>query len=48
MSSDLTSSVHLSLLTKFIDHIMTVKPNIIVTYNGNSFDWPVHSMHGGI
>ena len=38
-----TSSVQLSLLTKFIDHIMTVKPNIIVTYNGDNFDWSVHA-----
>ena len=37
-----TSSIQLSLLTKFIDHIMTVKPNIIVTYNGDNFDWSVH------
>ena len=31
--------LQLSLLTKFIEHIMTVKPNIIVTYNGDNFDW---------
>ena len=28
-----------SLLRKFFDHILDVKPNIVVTYNGDSFDW---------
>ena len=28
-----------ALLQRFIDHILEVKPNIIVTYNGDSFDW---------
>ncbi|XP_022098482.1 DNA polymerase epsilon catalytic subunit A-like [Acanthaster planci] len=28
------------LLQRFIDHILEVRPNIIVTYNGDSFDWP--------
>ncbi|XP_013399576.1 DNA polymerase epsilon catalytic subunit A [Lingula anatina] len=27
-------------IQKFIDHIIEVKPNIFVTYNGDSFDWP--------
>ena len=27
------------LLRKFIDHIIEVKPNIFVTYNGDFFDW---------
>ncbi|XP_041470272.1 DNA polymerase epsilon catalytic subunit A-like isoform X2 [Lytechinus variegatus] len=27
-------------LQKFIDHIVEIKPNIIVTYNGDNFDWP--------
>ena len=29
----------MSLLRKFFDHILEVKPNIFVTYNGDSFDW---------
>lgn len=29
-----------STLQKFIDHILEVKPNIFVTYNGDFFDWP--------
>ena len=28
-----------SLIRKFFDHILDVKPNIFVTYNGDSFDW---------
>lgn len=28
-----------SLLRKFFDHILEVKPNIFVTYNGDLFDW---------
>ena len=28
-----------SLLRKFFEHILEVKPNIFVTYNGDSFDW---------
>ena len=28
-----------SLLQRFLDHVLEVKPNIIVTYNGDSFDW---------
>ena len=27
------------LLRRFFDHILEVKPNIFVTYNGDSFDW---------
>ncbi|XP_014670833.1 PREDICTED: DNA polymerase epsilon catalytic subunit A-like [Priapulus caudatus] len=30
----------LSMIQKFIDHIIETKPVIIVTYNGDSFDWP--------
>ncbi|KAJ8035463.1 DNA polymerase epsilon catalytic subunit A [Holothuria leucospilota] len=30
----------LALLQKFIEHILEIKPNIITTYNGDSFDWP--------
>ncbi|XP_026333322.1 DNA polymerase epsilon catalytic subunit A [Hyposmocoma kahamanoa] len=30
----------LSLIQKFFDHIMDVKPHIFVTYNGDFFDWP--------
>ncbi|XP_065055976.1 DNA polymerase epsilon catalytic subunit A-like isoform X2 [Rhopilema esculentum] len=29
-----------SLLRKFFDHMVEVKPNIFVTYNGDFFDWP--------
>ncbi|KAJ4448291.1 hypothetical protein ANN_10305 [Periplaneta americana] len=29
-----------SLLQRFFDHIMEVKPHIFVTYNGDFFDWP--------
>jgi DNA polymerase epsilon subunit 1 len=29
-----------SVIRRFFDHILEVKPNIIVTYNGDSFDWP--------
>ncbi|XP_070548417.1 DNA polymerase epsilon catalytic subunit A-like isoform X2 [Ptychodera flava] len=29
-----------SLLQKFIEHILEVKPHIFVTYNGDMFDWP--------
>ncbi|VDO97023.1 unnamed protein product [Soboliphyme baturini] len=28
------------LLVRFFEHITSVKPNIIVTYNGDAFDWP--------
>ncbi|EPY50696.1 DNA polymerase epsilon catalytic subunit A Pol2 [Schizosaccharomyces cryophilus OY26] len=30
----------LSLLQRFFKHIRSVKPTIIVTYNGDFFDWP--------
>ncbi|XP_065196318.1 DNA polymerase epsilon catalytic subunit A-like [Sycon ciliatum] len=30
----------LAMLQRFFAHIQDVKPNIIVTYNGDSFDWP--------
>ncbi|KAK3581719.1 hypothetical protein CHS0354_015350 [Potamilus streckersoni] len=29
-----------SLLQRFFDHILEVKPHIFVTYNGDFFDWP--------
>jgi DNA polymerase epsilon subunit 1 len=29
-----------SLLQRFFDHVIEVQPNIIVTYNGDVFDWP--------
>ncbi|XP_067618241.1 DNA polymerase epsilon catalytic subunit 1 [Eurosta solidaginis] len=28
------------LIQKFFDHIMEVRPHIVVTYNGDFFDWP--------
>lgn len=28
------------LIQKFFDHIMEIKPHVIVTYNGDFFDWP--------
>ena len=28
-----------AVLDKFFEHILEVKPNIFVTYNGDSFDW---------
>ena len=34
-----------SLLRKFFDHILDVKPNIFVTYNGDLFDWCVCVCH---
>lgn len=30
----------LALLHKFFEHIMDIKPHVIVTYNGDFFDWP--------
>ena len=30
-----------SLIRRFIDHVLDVKPHIISTYNGDSFDWLV-------
>ena len=29
-----------SLIQKFFDHIMEIKPHVIVSYNGDFFDWP--------
>lgn len=29
-----------SLLERFVEHFRDVRPNIIVTYNGDLFDWP--------
>ncbi|KAG5892154.1 hypothetical protein JTB14_026392 [Gonioctena quinquepunctata] len=30
----------MSLIQKFFDHILEVRPHIFVTYNGDFFDWP--------
>ncbi|KAH8310400.1 hypothetical protein KR044_001123, partial [Drosophila immigrans] len=30
----------MQLLQKFFDHFMEVRPHIVVTYNGDFFDWP--------
>lgn len=30
----------MDLIQKFFDHIMEVRPHIVVTYNGDFFDWP--------
>lgn len=30
----------LALIKKFFDHIMEIRPHIVVTYNGDFFDWP--------
>ena len=32
-------SLQVSLLRRFFDHILEVRPNILVTYNGDLFDW---------
>ncbi|KAK2573782.1 DNA polymerase epsilon catalytic subunit A [Acropora cervicornis] len=40
-----------SLLNRFFEHILEVKPNIFVTYNGDSFDWPfveARAAHHGV
>ncbi|KAF5297091.1 hypothetical protein FQA39_LY02671 [Lamprigera yunnana] len=29
-----------ALIQKFFDHIMDVRPHVVVTYNGDFFDWP--------
>ncbi len=29
-----------SLIRRFFDHILEVQPQIIASYNGDSFDWP--------
>ena len=29
-----------TLLKRFFDHILEVKPHIFATYNGDMFDWP--------
>ena len=34
-----------ALLRKFFDHILETRPNIFVTYNGDSFDWSVYVAH---
>lgn len=30
----------LALIQKFFDHIIDIKPHVMVTYNGDFFDWP--------
>lgn len=30
----------MSMLQKFFDHILEVRPHVFVTYNGDFFDWP--------
>ena len=39
-----------SMLTHFFDHIQSARPTVIVTYNGDFFDWPFveqrASIHG--
>ncbi|KAM8707435.1 hypothetical protein ACLKA7_011510 [Drosophila subpalustris] len=30
----------MQLLQRFFDHVMEVRPHIVVTYNGDFFDWP--------
>jgi DNA polymerase epsilon subunit 1 len=29
-----------ALLRKFISHVQELRPHVIVTYNGDFFDWP--------
>jgi len=29
-----------AVLRKFVSHIQELKPHVIVTYNGDKFDWP--------
>ncbi|XP_046401826.1 DNA polymerase epsilon catalytic subunit 1 [Ischnura elegans] len=29
-----------ALIRRFLDHFMEVKPHVVVTYNGDFFDWP--------
>ena len=29
-----------AVLSRFFEHIREVKPNVIATFNGDSFDWP--------
>lgn len=36
-----------SLLRKFFEHIMEVRPHIFVTYNGDFFDWPFVETRAG-
>lgn len=33
-------ATEVALLQKFFDHIMEIKPHVVVTYNGDFFDWP--------
>jgi len=28
-----------STIRRFFDHVVEVKPNVFVTYNGDFFDW---------
>ena len=48
-SCDLRQQV--SLLRRFFEHVQETQPNIIVTYNGDMFDWPfveARAYHHGI
>ena len=29
-----------AVLRKFVSHVQELKPHVIVTYNGDKFDWP--------
>lgn len=29
-----------ALINRFFEHILDIRPHIIVTYNGDFFDWP--------
>ena len=43
--------IQVSLINRFFDHILDVKPHIFVTYNGDFFDWPFveqRAQHHGI
>ncbi|VDP26882.1 unnamed protein product [Echinostoma caproni] len=33
-------ATELDCITMFFEHIQRVRPNVIVTYNGDTFDWP--------
>ena len=50
MSADITNTkviivyiqvllLQVSLIRRFFDHVLEVKPTIISTFNGDSFDW---------
>ena len=35
------------MIQRFFDHIITIKPHIFVTYNGDFFDWPFVEARAG-